>query len=193
MSERDLLLQFLEQQPFLTKEEALQFCLLWHTRRKLRRSEYLNAAGQTERYLWFVANGALRLFFPTAAEEICVGFAYSGGIVTSAPSFIRQAPSSFSVQALRPCILLGISRTQLQDAMAGTPNVARLYAFWLEQSVAGIIEREIEISTTTPEERYQRLLQRSPHIFQWAPLKHIASYLRIRPETLSRVRRLHMR
>jgi hypothetical protein len=44
------------------------------------------------------------------------------------------------------------------------------------------------VHTSTPEQRYARLLERSPHIFQLAPLKYIASYLRIAPETLSRLR-----
>lgn len=185
---REQLFQFLLRQPFLQRDEATAFSLLWQTDRHLRRGEYLCAPGKTEHHLWFIAEGALRLYYPTETEEICVGFAYTDSVVTSVPSFVRQAPSSFSIQALRPCRVCGISRTDLLKAQETLPGVARLYAFWLEQSVTGIIEREIEISTCSPEQRYERLLARSPHVFQWIPLKYIASYLRIRPETLSRVR-----
>ena len=53
----------------------------------------------------------------------------------------------------------------------------------------GKITRETEVLTFTPEERYERLWKRSPHLFQLVPQKYIASYLGMKPETLSRVKR----
>ena len=58
-----------------------------------------------------------------------------------------------------------------------------------EQALLGRIEREIDLVTNSPKERINRLLQRSPHIFQLFPHKYIASYLRMTPETLSRMLR----
>lgn len=52
-----------------------------------------------------------------------------------------------------------------------------------------MLEREIDLLTSSPFERYNRILERSPQVFQEIPLKYIASYLRMTPETLSRLRK----
>ncbi len=188
MTPGEQLFAFLSRQPHLGREAALDLHSHWQTVRRLRRGDFLCAPGKTEQHVWFVAEGVLRLYYPTDKEEVCVGFAYQNNIVSSFPSFIRQQPSSFSIQALGACTVLGISRTDLLQARERWPGVALFWGDLLSFVVVGIIEREIEISTTTPEERYHNLLARSPHIFQLVPLKYIASYLRITPETLSRVR-----
>ena len=58
----------------------------------------------------------------------------------------------------------------------------------LEEVVQGRATREIELLTLSAEERYRRLLQRSPHLLQLVAQKDIASYLRMTPETFSRLR-----
>jgi hypothetical protein len=51
------------------------------------------------------------------------------------------------------------------------------------------MERERDILTSSPLERYKRVLERSPQLFQEIPNKYIASYLRMTPETLSRIKK----
>lgn len=179
---------FLRSQPLLSEEEAAGFALLWQKQVALKRGEFLCPLGKVEQHVWFVAEGVLRIYYPSDAEEICMGFAYENTVTASFPSFVRQQPSSFSIQALSTCALCGISRSNLYEAIERWPGVTRFWYTMLEQILTGLIEREVEIHTTTPEERYRTLLARAPHLFQLAPLKYIASYLRIQPETLSRVR-----
>ena len=59
----------------------------------------------------------------------------------------------------------------------------------LENLVCQLLEREIDILTTSPIERYRRVLKRSPTLFQEIPHKHIANYLRMSAETLSRLKK----
>lgn len=179
---------FLNRQPALSPEEALGFALLWSKHQRLRRGDFLCAPGKIEQHVWFVNEGVLRLFYPTETDEICVGFAYADTLVCSFPSFLTQKPSAFSVQALSECRICGISRSELNQAREKWPGVARFWTQSIEYALAGIIEREIEVHTSTPEQRYAKLLDRAPHIFQQVSLKYIASYLRIAPETLSRLR-----
>ena len=70
--------------------------------------------------------------------------------------------------------------------MENSPELERLWRIMMEEALLGRIEREIDLLTIAPQTRIQRLLNRSPHIFQIVPLKYIASYLRMTPETLSR-------
>jgi CRP-like cAMP-binding protein len=182
------LFSFLSKQPQLTQEAALHLHEHWRTQRRLRRGDFLCALGKTEQHVWFVAEGVLRLYYPVEEEEVCVGFAYENNVLSSFPSYIRQQPSTFSIQALTDCTVLGISRSDFQQARERWPGVALFWGDLLAFALVGTIEREIEIATTTPEARYHNLLARAPHLFQLVPLKYIASYLRIKPETLSRVR-----
>ena len=62
------------------------------------------------------------------------------------------------------------------------------YIELLEAMVLQQMDREIDLLTVSPVERLNRVLLRSPHLFQEIPLKYIASYLRMTPETLSRIR-----
>ncbi len=182
------LLAFLLRHSALAREDALAFASAWQVQRQLKRGEYLCPPGKVEQHVWFVAKGLFRIYYSTEQEEVCAGFAYEDTMVSSFPSFVRQAPSVFSIQALEKCTVLGITRGDLHAAIERWPAVSRLWTGMLELVVAGLIEREIEISTTTPEQRYHNLMARAPYLFQRVPLKHIASYLRIKPETLSRVR-----
>lgn len=59
----------------------------------------------------------------------------------------------------------------------------------LELLVYQQMEREIDLLTYSPQKRYERVLQRSPQLFQEIPSKYIASYLRMSPETLSRLKK----
>ncbi|RYU78408.1 Crp/Fnr family transcriptional regulator [Hymenobacter persicinus] len=187
-SAHDLLAALLRQVPFLTDDDITAFVGLWRKYASLKRADFLIQAGQTEHHLYFVNEGALRIYYPSRAEEICVGFAYTNTLVCSFPSFVAGLPSEYCIQALRKSELIGISRTDFTAIMEARPNFARFWRLELERAVMGRIEREIDLLLPEPERRLERLLARSPHLFQLVPKKYIASYLRMTPETLSRLR-----
>ena len=62
-----------------------------------------------------------------------------------------------------------------------------LWDEFLKEMIISQLEREIDLITYTPIERFERLYKRSSHLFQEIPHKYIASYLRMKPETLSRL------
>lgn len=65
----------------------------------------------------------------------------------------------------------------------------KLWSFILEDLVLQQMEREKDLLINSPKERYERVLRRSPQLFQEIPNKHIANYLRMSPETLSRLKK----
>jgi len=159
----------------------------WHKEKILKRNEFLDEPGKIEDTLYFVKSGAMRLYYPMEEEEICVGFAYPPSLICSYPSFISQQPSAYFIQALRETELMGISRKDFYNLMLHNISIERAWRILQEKALLGKIERETELLTFTPEQRVNRLLQRSPHLFQIIPRKYIASYLRMTPETLSRL------
>lgn len=66
---------------------------------------------------------------------------------------------------------------------------AKGYIKLLETLITQQIDREIDLLIISPSERLSRVLERSPQLFQHIPLKYIASYLKMKPETLSRIRK----
>ena len=65
----------------------------------------------------------------------------------------------------------------------------QLWNQMLAYTIAAFLERETDLLALTPRERYERVLQRSPQLFQHIPHRYIASYLRMAPETLSRLKK----
>jgi CRP-like cAMP-binding protein len=160
----------------------------WNKKIQLRRNDFLIQKGQVETKLYFVISGTMRIYFPNKDEEICVGFAYPNNVICSYPSFIRGAPSDYYIQALTKSELFAITKEDFYSLFDELPMIERTWRRMEEDALVGKIEREVELLTFTPEERYHRLIKRSPHIFQLIPKKYIASYLRMTPETLSRIR-----
>ncbi|HEX8326877.1 MAG TPA: Crp/Fnr family transcriptional regulator [Hymenobacter sp.] len=185
---RSMLVTSLGAVPFLTPAEITDFVACWTKELRVPRNEFLISPGQTEQYLYFTHHGTLRIFYPTASEEICVGFVHPGNMVCAFPSFAMGKPSEYAIQALQASGLIAIARSEFQACVDRSPGLAKLWRHELEKTLIGRMEHEIDLLLPEPAQRLERLRQRSPHIFQSVPKKYLASYLRMTPETLSRLR-----
>lgn len=161
----------------------------WTNRKAIKRFDYLIQKGGRESHLYFILRGTMRIFYLSNETEICVGFGYENTLITSYPSFVSKQPSQYYIQALTDTEVIGISRNDFYATIHQSWNLERHWREMTEQALLGRIEREIDLFTYAPQERLQRLLKRSPHVFQLIPNKYIASYLRMTPETLSRMLR----
>lgn len=147
------------------------------------------AVGQVEGHFYIVKNGVQRLSFPHDGNDVCVGFAYDGSWSGEYGSFVTRKPARFDVVALTDSVLSGIAYDEMQRLYAELPVMERFGRLILEELLVGRAVREIEQLSMTAEERYDRLVARSPHLLQLVAQKDIASYLRMTPETFSRLRK----
>ena len=161
----------------------------WQVKKHLKRHEMLSELGARERYLYFVIRGELKICYPADGAEICAGFAYADTFICSFPSFISNQPSDYYIQAISPCELIGIAREDFYQIMEKHRALESCWRIMVERALIGRIERELEVLTLSPTEKFERLLHRSPHIFQLIPQKYLASYLGMTPETFSRAKR----
>ena len=153
------------------------------------RGASVSKVGEVEARFYIVERGVQRLSFPHDGEDICVGFAYDGSWSGDYSSFVTRKPGRFDVVAITDSLLWGIDHADLQHLYATLPIMERFGRLILEELLVGRGMREIEQLSLSAEERYDRLVARSPHLLQLVPQKDIASYLRMTPETFSRLRR----
>jgi len=162
---------------------------LWQGEKRLRRGDFLRQRGDVEQHLYFVRAGALRVYVSTGEEERVIRFGYDGSFINALDSFISQQPTACYVQALRACDLLYIGRDTFLEFVRADSDRLRLWSDLMMALVHQQIEREIDLLMDSPAERYARVFRRSPQLFQLVPACHIASYLRMRAETLSRLKK----
>lgn len=161
---------------------------LFHPR-ELERGEFLLRAGELERHIYLIESGAVRVFFVSEFEEHTIRFGYRGSILTSLKSFYTGEVSEYYIQAIRKTKLQVLEKEAFLDFVRADPERIIQYQAMLEGLVLQMMEREIDLLTYSPVERVRRVMARSPQLFQEIPAKYIASYLRMTPETLSRIRK----
>ncbi|MBK9419468.1 MAG: Crp/Fnr family transcriptional regulator [Flavobacteriales bacterium] len=171
----------------LTEAQWEQVLPLWKER-SFDKKEVITASGDVERWFSIVKEGVQRIYFEFDGQEACIGFAYGGSWSGIFDSFVTQAPSRFVLQAVTPSVLLSIEHTDLQRLYGSVPQLERFGRLMLEEVFVGRAVREIEQLTMPAQERYDRLMDRSPHLLQLVPQKDIASYLGMSAETFSRLR-----
>ena len=157
--------------------------------RDVRRGEPLTREGETERTFGLIVEGVQRLFLTTAdGDEHTLAFAYPPDYTGVPDSLFLQRPSACGLEALTDGRVLATSHAELA-ALMDRHRVLDRWAWRLfATALAGRFERERQLVTMTAQERYERLLRESPQVVQIAPLRHVASYLGMSSETLSRAR-----
>ncbi|MFH6604581.1 Crp/Fnr family transcriptional regulator [Maribacter algicola] len=162
---------------------------LWDKKVSLKRNEYLKVAGTVETNLFYIVSGALKISIIEGCEEHIIRFGYKYDFLSALDSFITEKASEFYIQAIKKTELKVISKQKYLNFIDQNSELKNLWHSILQQLILQQLEREKDILITSPKERYNRVLKRSPQLFQEIPNKYIASYLRMSPETLSRLKK----
>jgi CRP-like cAMP-binding protein len=160
---------------------------LWEKSLNLTRNEFLKVQGSIDTNIYFVVKGSLRIFIIDEYEEHTIRFGYKNDLIASLDSYITERPSDLYIQALKKTEVKVISKTDFMNFIWSSEKCLKLWLNIINGLVYQQMERERDILTTSPVERYKRVFKRSPQLFQEIPHKYIASYLRMTPETLSRI------
>jgi len=103
-------------------------------------------------------------------------------------SFFLKSPSAFNLQALEECTLLVCTKTEFETAMQVVPKLEEFYK-QKTQIAYTTTQKSIFERSETAEERYLKLLEASPEIVRRVPQHYLASFLGIKPQSLSRIRK----
>jgi len=154
----------------------------------INRNEFLKVKDSIDTNIYFVESGSLRIFVLDEYEEQIIRFGYKENLIVSLDCFLTGNTSNLFIQAIKKSVIKVITKQQFEIFLETEAN-RNLWIKILENLVVQQMEREIDILTNSPKERYERVLKRSPQLFQEIPNKYIASYLRMSPETLSRLKK----
>ncbi|WP_084694539.1 Crp/Fnr family transcriptional regulator [Chryseobacterium vrystaatense] len=158
-------------------------------KKEFRRNEFLKISGSTDTDIYFVEKGSVRLFMIDENEERIIRFGYTGNIIVSLDSFLSGKPSDFYIQAIKKSSIRIASKKDFYEFIQSDEENLKFWNSILEDLVLQQIEREKDLLISSPRERFERVLKRSPKLFQEVPNKYIANYLRMSPETLSRLKK----
>ena len=148
--------------------------------------------GEVCKYMYYVEKGLVRQYYYKGGRDVTEHFSYEGRIVICIESFLKQEPSRLIVEALENSWLYGIPYDRLRSLIETDKEIERLYRKILEHALISSQEHADSQRFENASERYIRLLKTKPEIILRAPMVHVASFLQMTPETLSRVRAAHV-
>ena len=156
----------------------------------IKKKEFFTVQGEQCTYLAFVNSGCLRAFYTDdKGDEFTMYFAFLNWWTGDKTSFYSGTPARYSVQALEESVLFRADKKNWEDALEKIPVFEKWYRIKVRKSYEATQQKLIESQTQSAEEKYLRLLERAPEIVQRIPQHYIASYLGIKPQSLSRIRK----
>jgi len=169
--------------------KSIEQAELWSPHKTLLRNDYLKVAGTCDTNFYYLVEGSVRIFMLDHNEEHTIRFGYRDSLISSLDSFLTETSSPLFIQALKKTVYKSVYKKDFSNLMNQDDEHKKLWQDVLELFAIQQMEREMDLLTSSSEERLSRVLKRSPHLFQEIPHKYIASYLRMSPETLSRIKK----
>lgn len=155
---------------------------------QLKKGDILLQQGEICRKSSLIVDGVARKFIYTDKKEVTSEFFFKNDIAISFKSYIHQKPSKEVIECLTDVTVETVDYKAFETAKKGFPLLTEydillteLYIIWLE-------DRLFDFHALNATERYEQLLKKSPEYFHHLKLTHIASYLGVSLETLSRIR-----
>lgn len=168
-----------------------------------KKDEVVKPQNSTEKYFYFLVKGCVGVFLWKENNFVCLDFALDGHFCSDYMSLLTKQPTPLQVVALENTQMLRMSAssydyltretvpitTQNNEVFQVQPNGMALRLVAAEMSFVGKQQQQIELLTKSAKERYEILLNQFPDIQNRIAQNHIASYLGITPQSLSRIRK----
>ncbi|MCU4175226.1 Crp/Fnr family transcriptional regulator [Carboxylicivirga sp. N1Y90] len=138
---------------------------------------------------YFVLKGCIRQYQFINGEEKTISFFTDEEAVISYDSYLHNKPSSYSLSCIEDTILIGGSKEQELQLLAKHPRLSSLTQLFIQNDFSKVQERLASFINQSPEERYLKLLENQASLLTRVPLQYLASYIGVKPESFSRMRR----
>lgn len=169
-------------------EEELELIEPFFERIELVRDEVLLAEGQPCTAVFLVESGILRNYYNNNGLDINLSFTFEKQFTTNFEAYISREPSKITIQAMEKSVVW-IVKTRAFNKEHGSSTTFSTFIRRLAIRMLLVTEEHHNMMMmNTPADRYQYILDKKPELIKRIPLKHLASYIGITRETLSRIR-----
>ena len=154
-----------------------------------KKGAFFLAENEICRQVGFLISGLVRYYINDDGEEKTYSFGKEYNFLCNYESFVPQAPSAQIIQALEDCVMLTISYTDLQVFYERVQYGDRLGRMVIEQVFIQTLKDRNSFYTDSPEVRYEQFVREHPDLLQRISQYYIASFVGIKPQSLSRIRK----
>ncbi len=186
--EKQLLLHYIDKMVKLTEEEKLS--VLESTDiRTFKKGTFLIKEGEIATQCYFNLKGCVRQFYLIDGDERTTNFYTEGESISSALSNLEQTPVKYYLECIEDTTLSVGTQEQEEEMYRRFPRLQSVCRVEVEKKLGLYQEMLASYITTSPEERYLKLLKERPDLLTRVPQYQLASYIGVKPESLSRIRR----
>lgn len=153
-----------------------------------KKNEILKHVGQEERYGYFILSGSAGVFIWKENNYMCLDLMYEDTFFGDYMSLITKEPSPLETMVLENSEMLRITRENV-GKLKETPFGGLIFLISAEWSYVEKQQQQIDLLLKTAEQRYLDLISKQPDLIRRTPQKHVASYLGITTQSLSRIRK----
>lgn len=170
-------------------QDVAEYCLKFGIKQIIKKNDFFITENQICNKVGYIKTGGFRYIKTNSSNvEYIVSYTFAEDFVTDYPALQTGILTNFTAQAITDSEIYVITKNQL-DEFYNKPSNKHLRAKIAEAFLADIYARLLTMHCLGPEERYLKLINRYPDILNQVPLKEIASFIKITPETLSRIRK----
>ena len=155
---------------------------------KIGKNEQILRKGEHCNFIAFIHEGSFRFYYDKDGIEKIIAFNFKGDFVSNYRSFLTGKPSDHYIEAMQDSVIYKINLQELNSLYDKHKNIERLGRLIAENLYLMVASRLDSFMFHTPEERYRALIVRNSRLLNEVPQYMIASYLGVKPETLSRIR-----
>jgi CRP-like cAMP-binding protein len=173
----------------ISDEEFEQFAAAFEER-TAQRGDFLLHRGDIAYQTHYIVSGCLKMFSVDAqGAEHVVQFAIEDWWIADINSVLTQKPAFFCIQALEKTVVFSLRHDDLERLFDCCPKIERYFRILAQRRFVALQERVYYEHAKLAEERYLDFIEKSPALAQRVPQHDIASYLGIKPQSLSRIRK----
>ncbi len=167
----------------------LEYSLQFYRKISLKKGAFLIRPEETVDHFYFLEKGCMCYYREDDTGMKVMEFFTAGEFFTDLYAYIEEIPSSSFLNATEECILYAISKQDAEKSFDHSHDLERFGRLSMQDGFMQLFRRNNQLKNLSNQERYVRLLQKRPDLFQRVPQYLIASYLGLTPVGLSKIRK----